>query len=127
MHQGFLKILEEYEQLTEQMSSGGDFDMAKVGKRQVELLPVVEKIQTLQKLENEIESNKELLDSDDEQMKAMAHDEIRSLESQIIQLTEDVEAALIPKDEYYQNNAIVEMRAGAGGDEAGLFAAELFR
>lgn len=127
MKPGFIKILDEYKALTEEMSSGGDFDMAKVGRRQVELLPTVEKIQSLQKAEQEIEENKLLLDSADEEMKNMAADEIEMLEGRILELTDAIETDLIPKDENDDKNIIIEMRAGAGGDESTLFAAEIFR
>jgi peptide chain release factor 1 len=127
MKPGFIKILDEYKALTEEMSSGADFDMAKVGRRQTELLPTVEKIQALEKCEKEIEENKLLLDSADEEMKNMAADEIEMLESKILELTDAIETDLIPKDENDDKNIIIEMRAGAGGDESTLFAAEMFR
>ena len=127
MKPGFIKILEEYKALTEEMSSGGDFDMAKVGKRQVELLPTVEKIKSLEDTEKQIKENKQLLDSDDEEMRNMAVEEIEMLESKIIQLTDAIEVDLIPKDPNDDKNIMVEMRAGAGGDESTLFAAEIFR
>ncbi len=130
MNPGFNKILDEYHQLTEQLSSGGSVDLAKLGRRQAELLPVVEKIQTIQKLDEELIGNQQLAeggDDVDEEMRNMALEEIRSIEGRILELSEEIETDLIPKDEYYQKNAILEMRAGAGGDEAGLFAAELFR
>ncbi len=127
MNKGFQKILDEYQQLTEQMSSGGDFDLAKTGKRQAELLPIVEKIQTLSKCETELKDNQELLENQDEEIKNMALEEIHNLESKILVLTEEIETLLIPKDERDENNTIIEMRAGAGGDEASLFVAEMFR
>src|SRR3954469_11575596 len=98
MKPGYQKILDEYTALTEQMSSGGDFDMAKVGRRQVELLSTVEKIQHLQKIEKQIEDNKNLLEQDDEQIKAMAAEEIEMLEPQALELNSAIETDLIPKD-----------------------------
>jgi peptide chain release factor 1 len=127
MNPAFKKILDEYNTLTEQMSSGGSADLAALGKRQSALLPVVEKIQHLEKAEQQIEENKQLLDSDDAQMKAMAAEEIEMLETQVLQLNEAIETALLPKDPNDDKNIILEMRAGAGGDEATLFVAELFR
>ncbi len=127
MKPGFQKILDEYQALTDQMSSGGDFDMAKVGRRQTQLLPTVEKIQHLEQAEKQIEENKTLLDSEDEQMRNMAAEEIEMLESKILELTEAIEVDLIPKDENDDKNVMIEMRAGAGGDESTLFAAEMFR
>lgn len=127
MKPGFNKIFDEYKALTEQMSSGGDFDMATVGRRQVELLPTIEKIQSLEKAEMQIEENKQLLDSEDEMMRNMAAEDIEMLESKILELTDAIEIDLIPKDEHDDKNIIVEMRAGAGGDESTLFSAEMFR
>lgn len=127
MKPGFKKILEEYQALTEQMSSGGDFDMAKVGRRQVELLPTVEKIQSLEKCEAQIEENKQILESDDEQMRNMAAEDIEMLEGKIVELVDAIEIDLIPRDEHDDKNIIIEMRAGAGGDESTLFSAEIFR
>lgn len=127
MNPGFLNILQEYDDITQQLTAGGDIDLAKLGRRQAELLPVVEKIQALSKAEQEIKDNQELLDSGEEEIKNMAAEEIRTLETRILELTEEIETDLIPKDEYDTNNAIIEIRAGAGGDEASLFAAEIFR
>ncbi len=127
MKPGFQKILEEYQQLTEQMSSGSDFDMAKLGKRQAELLPTVEKIQHLQKCEQQIIENQGLLDNEDEQIRNMAAEEIETLQAKIAELIDGIETELIPKDPNDDKNVIIEMRAGAGGDESTLFAAEMFR
>jgi peptide chain release factor 1 len=127
MNPAFQKILDEYHQLTEQMSSGNGNDIAALGKRQAELLPVVEKVQRLQKIEQQTEDNKQLLDGDDAQMKAMAAEEIEMLEKQVLDLNEAIETELLPKDPNDDKNLILEMRAGAGGDEATLFVAELFR
>ncbi len=62
-----------------------------------------------------------------EEMKAMVRQEIEDLESQMKNLLQEIKIALLPKDDKDERNAIVEIRAGAGGDEAGLFAADLFR
>jgi peptide chain release factor 1 len=127
MNPAFQKILDEYETITQEMSSGGNIDIAKLGKRQAKLLPIVEKIQHLKKCQEEAEENKKLLDSPDTEMKNMAADEIKMLESKILDLQESVETDLIPQDKNDDNNIIIELRAGAGGDESTLFAAELFR
>lgn len=127
MNAGFQKILDEYADLTAQLSSGADFDLAKLGKRQAELLPTVEKIQSVVSAEHQIEENKQLLDSEEEEIRNMAVEEIEMLESKIIQLTEAIENDLIPKDENDDKDIIIEMRAGSGGDESSLFTAEMFR
>lgn len=63
----------------------------------------------------------------DEEMKKMAQEETNELESQILETEQAIKALLIPKNPYDKKNVIVEIRAGAGGDESALFAAELFR
>lgn len=127
MEAGFKKILDEYEQLTEQMSSGASFDMAKLGKRQAELMPVVEKIRQYESDIKELEDNQKLMTDTDEEIKSMAMDECRRLEAKILNLKSEIEEALLPKDVHDDKNIIVEIRAGAGGDESTLFAAEMFR
>lgn len=127
MEQSFKKILDEYNSLTEEMSSGGSFDIAKLGKRQAELAPVADKVRRLGELEKELEGNKKLLDDGDSEIRSMALDESRRLESEILNLQSAIEEALLPKDPNDDKNVIVEIRAGAGGDEATLFVAEMFR
>jgi peptide chain release factor 1 len=127
MNPGFQKILDEYQVITEQLSSGAQVDIARLGRRQVELMPVVEKIQHLQKLGRELEDNKKLLDQNDPQMRSIIEEEMKMLEGKILDLNETIEIDLLPKDEHDDKNAIVEIRAGAGGDESTLFAAEMYR
>src|SRR5262249_40115555 len=127
MNPGFQKILDEYQVITEQLASGAQVDIARLGRRQVELMPVVEKIQHLEKVERELEENKHLLDGNDQLMRNMVEEEIKMLETKLIELNETIETDLLPKDEHDDKNAIVEIRAGAGGDESTLFAAEMYR
>ncbi|MCX6808081.1 MAG: peptide chain release factor 1 [Candidatus Berkelbacteria bacterium] len=77
-------------------------------------------------LENLKESN-ELLESDDEELKEMAKEEISSLNQEKEALTKNLEIALLPTDPNDDKNVIIEIRPGAGGDESELFAAEIFR
>ncbi len=123
----FQKILDEYNQLTQTMSLGGNLDMAKLGKRQAELAPVVEKITELGLKTNELDENKKLLSDENAEIRSMALDEARRLEFEILNLQSGIENALLPKDPYDDKNCIMEIRAGAGGDEATLFVAEMFR
>ncbi len=127
MDKSFQKLIDEYNQLTEAMSSGGSVDMAKLGKRQAELQPIISNIQYLISKQQELEDNKKLLDDGDAEIKSMALDEGRRLESEILNLKSEIEDALLPKDPNDDKNVIVEIRAGAGGDEATLFVAEMFR
>jgi peptide chain release factor 1 len=127
MEPAFQKILDEYNKLTADMSAGGGLDMAKLGKRQAELEPVVEKIKDLGLKIKELEDNQKLLSDPNAEIKSMALDEGRRLESEILNLKSGIEEMLLPKNPNDSKNAIVEIRAGAGGDEATLFVAEMFR
>jgi len=75
----------------------------------------------------ELAGSAELAKSDDEEMAAMAREELPGLEKRLAQLSEDIQYALLPRDANEDKDAIVEIRAGTGGDEAGLFAADLMR
>ncbi len=79
------------------------------------------------KLLDDIEFNKEVLHSDDEEMRNMAKFELPSMEEKQVQLEKEIRNMLIPKDPYDEKNAILEIRAGTGGDEASLFAGNLLR
>jgi len=80
-----------------------------------------------QEAEKQLQENRELAKTDDPDMAEMAREEIPALESRLEQLAEDIQYALLPADPNEDRDAIVEIRAGAGGDEASLFAAELMR
>lgn len=75
----------------------------------------------------DIEFNKEVLNSDDEEMREMAKIELPALEEKQLQQEAHLRNLLIPKDPFDEKNAILEIRAGTGGDEASLFAGDLFR
>ena len=126
MEASFLKILEEYDGITAQLAGGG-VDIARLGKRQAELQPVVDKISRLKKAEADLASAQELAVADDREMAQLAGQEAESLKSEIARLEAEIEEALLPQDPNDDKNCIVEIRAGAGGDESTLFAAEMFR
>jgi peptide chain release factor 1 len=102
---------------------GGEF--SKFSKEYSDLTPVVETALALKAAQQELEDVKQLLKDPD--MKEMAEADKLQLEKLIPKLTNDLQIALLPKDEADAKNAILEVRAGTGGDEAALFAAELFR
>lgn len=79
------------------------------------------------KLLDDIEFNREVLNSDDEEMREMAKMELPELETQKEEAEKQLRNMLIPKDPYDEKNAILEIRAGTGGDEASLFAGDLLR
>ncbi len=80
-----------------------------------------------QQVQNDIEGNEELAKSDDEEFAAMAEEELPELRKRYEKLAQEVQYALLPRDEAEDRDALVEIRAGAGGDEASLFAGELMK
>ena len=78
-------------------------------------------------LVNEIEENKLLLNSDDDELKSLAMEEVLQMEKELIDLEDELKILLIPQDPNDDKNTIIEIRAGTGGEEAALFAADLFR
>jgi len=99
----------------------------KLAKEFSELNPQVAAIRSLADRENEAADLKALIAGDDAEMKAMAEPELVALEPQIEKLRHDLQLMLLPKDEADDRSAILELRAGTGGDEAALFAGDLFR
>src|SRR5690606_8512472 len=94
-----------------------------------ELVPLVEKIRSLKKAEDALEAVREVLhDSESEpELLELAQSEEASLKEHCAALTRAIELALLPKDAADARSAILELRAGTGGDEAALFAGDLFR
>lgn len=126
MKEAYRKIEEQYHALSGKLISAAPDQIAKLGKEQAELLPAFEKIQELGRLEKELSENKKLAEGGDE-LAEIAREEIKVTEKRINDLSAQIDALLIPSDPLDEKNIIVEIRAGAGGDESALFAAELFR
>ena len=103
-------------------------ELQKVAKEFSELGKVVDLYRKLKKLEEEIQGNRQLLAGDeDEEMKGMVREDLNRLDAEKEKLVEDLRMALLPKDPNDEKNILLEIRAGTGGDEAGLFASDLFR
>jgi len=103
-------------------------ELQKVAKEYAELAKVVDLYRKFKKLHVEIEENRHLLASEeDEEMKRMVKEELERLLAEKERVEGDLKFVLLPKDPNDEKNIILEIRAGTGGDEAGLFAAELFR
>jgi len=125
------RVLNRYDELqslmsTDPMPAADAF--TRFSKEYAELTPVVETINALRAAQTELDDLDAMLaDEDDAEMRAMAEEEQRSLQAQLPKLARQVQLMLLPKDEADSKNAILEVRAGTGGDEAGLFAADLFR
>jgi peptide chain release factor 1 len=98
-----------------------------MSKSVVELQPVVEAYELWQKLDRQLVENRELAGGDDAEMAALAKEEIPGLESRLTDLEGKLRLLLVPKDPNDDRNIVLELRAGTGGDEAALFAADLYR
>ena len=122
------KLLRRYDELQMLMNEAGSGGkLAQLGREFSELEPIVQEIQTLQKIRQELVDAEALLEVSDTEMRALAEEEVRELGRRAGEQEEKVRIALIPKDEADSKNAILEVRAGTGGEEAALFAASLFR
>ncbi len=125
-------IESRYEEMTQQLSSpdilsdSGRYQ--KLAKQHAEMAAMVAKYKEWKEIEKGLQGARQLLvDSDDPEMKQMAHDEEHALEARHEIVERELKLLLIPKDPNDEKNVIVEIRAGTGGDEASLFAGELFR
>lgn len=99
-----------------------------LAKEHSSLEDLVRTYQEYKNVAHNIEGNKQLIDeSDDNELRQMAKDELKSLETAQAELTNKLKVLLLPKDPNDEKNIILEIRAGTGGDEAALFAADLFR
>lgn len=105
-------------------------DMAKwqtYTKEHAQLLPIVEKYRSYKKVVERLEEARAMLVEKDEDMRALASEEVRELMPKKAALEEELLLLLLPRDPHDGKNVIVEIRGGVGGDEAALFAGDLFR
>jgi peptide chain release factor 1 len=126
------QIEARYEELTQALASpdivNDSAKYQKTAKAHSEIVPVVEKFREYKDLKRGIEDSRAMLvDEKDPEMRAYAQDELNKLEARIGGVEEDLKVLLLPKDPNDEKDVILEIRAGTGGDEATLFAAELFR
>lgn len=96
-------------------------------KAVAEIQPIVEKFKQYKTLIEESKQTKELANGDDEEIRELAQQELVTLEARSNALLNSIKKLLVPKDPNDEKNVVLEIRAGTGGDEAGLFAADLFR
>ncbi|MCL4300393.1 MAG: peptide chain release factor 1 [Anaerolineae bacterium] len=102
--------------------------LQKYGQEQASIERLVETYRRYQAVLTQLDETRTMLgDGLDEDMRTMVREELDSLENEQVELEEKLRVMLLPKDPNDEKNVIVEIRAGAGGDEAGLFAADLFR
>lgn len=113
----------------ELLDAGGDYQrVAELNKERIELEPVVEKAREYRLALKNLDEARVLLESEeDAELRALAEADVAALEPRIESLEAEIKSLLIPRDPRDEKNVFVEIRAGAGGDEAALFAADLFR
>lgn len=123
-------IEERYEQLGQEMLEvGNDYQRAaEINKERVDLEPIVDKARQYRQALKSLEEARTILDSEnDAELLALAQADVADLEPKIETLEKEIKDMLVPKDLRDEKNVIVEIRAGTGGDEAAIFAADLFR
>ncbi len=101
--------------------------MRDLGKEHKELQPVVDLIRQIHRVEAEISELEEIIQDNDEDLKRIAVDEIEETRQKLENKTNELRRALLPRDPRDEKNVIIEIRAGTGGDEAAIFAGDLFR
>jgi len=108
--------------------SGDRESLRNLGRERSELEPLARAAQEVRRLQEEYESAETLAeDSDDLEMKELAEEELEDLKARLSSLANEIRVLLVPKDPLEDRPAVVEVRAGTGGDEAGLFAADILR
>ena len=101
--------------------------MQKTGKQHRDMQPVIEKYREYKRVRGGVAEAKAMLAENDEDMRDMAQEELSALEPRLAEIDEELKIMLLPKDPNDEKNVVLEIRAATGGDEASLFAAEVFR
>ena len=122
-----LRSTEIHEALANEGATDDMVQFTKLNKEYSEITPIVDLFKSLQDAENELNGAKELLDSRDLELIELAKIEVTSNQEKITELEKSLKFMLLPKDEADDGAAYLEIRAGAGGDEAAIFAADLYR
>jgi peptide chain release factor 1 len=122
-------IENKYRELSEELLTvGDDYERAtEISIKRSEIEPLVEIAKEYRQTLTRIEEAQTLIESDDKELIELAQMELEELEPLVEPLEEKIKSMLLPKDPRDHKNVIVEIRAGAGGDEAGIFAADLYR
>lgn len=122
------QVIDRFEEVEARMSSVSDPDeIVRLSKEHSELKPVAEKARELAQARADIADAEAMMEGDDPDMAELAREEYYDLKERIPGLEDEVQILLLPKDQDDDANAVLEVRAGTGGDEAALFAGDLFR
>ncbi|MBR5735058.1 MAG: PCRF domain-containing protein, partial [Desulfovibrionaceae bacterium] len=121
----------KYEELEHSLADPDIFNdqdrYRKLAKAHADLKDVVALFRKYKELERSLADNRELEHDADPEIRALAQEEIRGIEEQLPEIEHDLKVALLPTDPLDEKNILLEIRAGTGGEEAALFAADLFR
>ncbi|MCP4394067.1 MAG: peptide chain release factor 1 [Alphaproteobacteria bacterium] len=125
-------VVMRHDELTDTLASGQGMDsdtFVKMSKELADITPVVEAIEALKSAKEEMSDAESMIDDagSGAEMREMAKEEFYSIKERIPELEQAIKLLLLPKDNDDERNALLEVRAGTGGDEAALFAADLFR
>lgn len=124
-------LVERYEEVQHLLGDPdiiGDQDKFRaLSKEYSQLEEVTKCFQAYQQAQEDLLAAQEMASEDDEEMREMAQEEIKEAKASIEKLADDLQILLLPKDPNDERNCFLEIRAGAGGDEAGIFAGDLFR
>jgi peptide chain release factor 1 len=120
-----------YEEISRQLSTpdvaSDPSQLADLGREMSRLEPIVAGLRSWRGVETQLEQARSMADDSDEEMRAMAREEVDRLSAESDRLENELRVMLVPTDPNDDRNVIVEVRAGAGGEEASLFAADLYR
>src|SRR5471030_370890 len=125
------QLEKRFDELTSQMAdpsviSDGD-QYRKIGKARSDIEEAVSKYREWKKVEDSLQQARPMLQEPDAELRAMAQQEVAQLEPEKRKIEDQLKVLLLPKDPNDEKNVVLEIRAGTGGDEATLFAAEIFR
>jgi peptide chain release factor 1 len=126
------KVEQRYNYLNEKMSDpqviANQPEFQKYAREQSDLAPVISEFHLYKKNQHELKNNQKILDEEtDKEILVMVHEEILELKKQAVILENKIKVILLPKDSRDERSVIMEIRAGTGGEEASLFALDLFR
>jgi peptide chain release factor 1 len=120
-----------FEELTRQMTDpaviNDSENYRKTAKSRSDIEEVVNKYRDYKQVKHNYDEGRQMLEDPDPELRQMATDEVHRLEPELVRIEEDLKILLLPKDPLDEKNVVIEIRAGTGGDEATLFAAEIFR
>lgn len=121
------QVIDRFEQVEARLGAAGDPDeIVKLSKEHAELKPVAEKANELKAARQELDDLAEMMEGGDAEMADMAREEYYELKERLPELEHEMSLLLLPKDKDDTADALIEIRAGTGGDEAALFAGDLY-